>query len=820
MNVNVQSCVEHLKVPQYSASDIFDIFNCEPSSLSVFEESHFLYGCGVYSYRLVSRKYSVMASNVKFNISLNLQEQSSISTAIHIWDKAPVKAKAIRFFLENSVFEDNVYHPDQRWCEITKFALKELDKMELSEQMSKDIADRIDVIGKKIYHWGKHMIEGAEIFELDLLRKIHWTVYGTIDESKTFQSVELRSYDPPVTAFRYACLFVQKDFIKQNLNKMIFWIRSLFAPFQLKNSEYTPYTIIAMYVCSCFGDKTIGGGKVYKNLRKLKSPNYELFRICLTLGFIKAAKYFYSKLKTEEKQRILIEAAQECVMVQQKYHLGDYRREKIAELVVFLINNMTYADKITFMTKNLTDIFKLFMFLWPYQNLCLPMLDFIWPNLTEVDHESILDLNLVCLIKDSVSRYYVNKRLHQEILKKLLEKISDNMVFNKFCGEKCWLQLFKLCDFATLRIIISHTNLYQVRNTFIEMCYEDLKKYIADGKFEIVDSYLSLLLLSDTEKDKFKRDFNLLPDFIDNGQLELADKFLDWRCGSDEEKAILKKGINPHLILNKFAAEKKDNVANSFVNWYFNFTQEKNHVKETINKSLCNGFLTVWGKACACGSDFAKDKCLEFLNSFLKSENEINLFKEEAFEKNEEFVKMFCDRLGFVEAFDTVNDLFKFCLIKPENIQEIKRKIVDNIDWYIDTYGIKANNFLIVNALVNWAVRDDAQKKNIIEAFVNSKKGPVLCVVTLNNCKYDKETPVLKLFNTWIKPYGNIPKIKEQLRLIKNGDITEKGVSGVLKLLDKLEQDGVVTSSNISCIGFNYVKESFSLPKPLVNGFK
>ena len=105
--------------------------------------------------------------------------------------------------------------------------------------------------------------------------------------------------------------------------------------------------------------------------------------------------------------------------------------------------------------------------------------------------------------------------------------------------------------------------------------------------------------------------------------------------------------------------------------------------------------------------------------------------------------------------------------------KEFKRKIRDNIDYWIELYGEKENKMVMADAIVHWIFfQDDGRMVEVIRKYINSKKGAKLLMSILGNndiLSTDIDSPVI-ILSEWVNMYGDSKKIRNEVKNLQGCD--------------------------------------------------
>lgn len=212
--------------------------------------------------------------------------------------------------------------------------------------------------------------------------------------------------------------------------------------------------------------------------------------------------------------------------------------------------------------------------------------------------------------------------------------------------------------------------------------------------------------------------------------------------------------------------------------------EEKKQILTKIYDALLNGLCIIWCKKFKINRYEAEETLSHFLNMFLKPKK-MEHIKNEKLLVNDNFIQIFCSHLMDPEDFEIIDELFKFFSITTEDIKEIKSKIIENLDWWIDLYALKEKNFLMIHYIVNWIFEDALEKQEAIESFMNSDTGVLLCFEIIKDEVYDQKikSETFTFLHSWVKPRKNVDALLVRINEMGYDDVKKNYVISVIQSL-------------------------------------
>lgn len=739
--------------------------------------------------------------NFKFKLEINLENFAVIAVAVNLWEQADIKKKVEHHFktADHSKHEYHTSKENPKWNKIVNQVSENANQLNLTEELKTKVKNLSEPIGDHIYYWHLFLLETLHL-PSKFTDKIYWTPYGTIDEDKIFQMywAKTSEFSNPSAdhVVLLSCVFAQEGFIRRNLNHMIKKTISFLAPVKIINKKCNTYAVIVIWCCFFFShcDK-IEAIELYKKLKKENSTAKELFMKCLQDGLFKACKYFWNKLTNDEKLSMRVLGVKKCI---DKWICRNcYEEEKCLEIIFFLINNLPRNKRFAFVFENdnLERIFQFSINIWPYQLMLEPMIDVFLDHLKYKQLEYFFISCLIHVTDKFCGKRYINKDVCRQVLYKVYPKVPKKLKLGAaFSNDKFIELLFKLFDVPVLSLFLKDKQLRDHKEQMLKLGDSKFKELIRSKDFELLDKFIKEVFIYKKDQKKFKLRINISQELINEGNVDAADKLINWISDSFIEKNLLRKEINP---LKVCSSSKNFNykLLDKLLSWQCDNIKERKSVKESMknNEFICDKIIKIWNE----NDKMSTSKCLEFLKWLGESEEKAQELKDKL-KIDDKFLEKFCDNLPSVNSFSRIDGLFKFLSVTPENILEIKEKIVKNLSKWIYRYIAVVRNFRMAEAIVDYVFVDEYQKRLVMKTIFSSLDGAKLIFDVLKTCSKEYLSGILFLFDEYVKPYGDPYRLREKKRLLDVKTVRELSASQIFShVLDVLERGDIVNGEDI-----------------------
>lgn len=746
---------------------------------------------------------------------LNLQRLSTLTIAELIWD-SPTSKKEIENYAVNIYDNSNTsvgpVENEKKWRDLTRKILVQVDCLKLPPRIIPEIKKITILTGEKIFIWFLHMITDAQIHHR-YVQKFYWTPHGILDQLKIFRDwakdprfPDSPEHDRNITLFTFGSTFGDLRILHNNL-KDVAQVINDYVGFKIPDiSKFNAESALGpllLYVIANGDFEQLD--MMYSNLSDSAYPGGidQMFLHCVKHGFEKSAEWYYGGLKPKDKRKLAYQAALDCVQagVDAKIH---HVSERSPEVLIYLLGKLSNKQKREFLVENINNVHSFFLNIWPYKELIIPILDSIWDELTFVEHFSLLDKTIFVLKDFAKNRWDIYKELHQPILRYLLMKVPKSTKLHFFLNRKEeFVEFFKRNDFLTINTIVNDEDLKQHRFKLINIS-NSMIKYLSDGgTTQHIDDYMKQLKFSEEEQKnflKFSLNPKLLAGLLTSGCISEVDTLLKWQSEDVIKiKKEMRKHFDPVKMCSKLISNGKYNLILEYIKYlYEDDLEEFEKIKSQIFnvRFIRTEFCRIWLRNRKW--KVIRKEANKLLQYFLKMDEVITWFKKEKLMNDENFIKFFCelyedDKKPSQALFD---EAFKFCGTTDDKIKEIKRKILNNVDWWLDRYSLANNKFLIMNAIINWACTED-QKKRIIEKHMNSSKGALLFSEYTRRCFTQNIADDVKnvLISEWLEPHGNGDKMKKEMKKLNGNtesddsdeDITQFAFGGLMDLLSLMK---------------------------------
>lgn len=742
---------------------------------------------------------------MKLKFAINLQNFSAVAVAARLWEHDDVK-KDIRKYFDNWESRVNTNPRNTRWLVIVKKVAGYVNALELPEKVLSLVQNAIIPIGERVFYWTMYLLHNLGL-EYQYTLKIYWTPLGTIDENRCFQDYWVKvagksrvlqhpspsDYDPQI--FYLACIFNQKEFLKMHFKELQAKTQLFFVPFKPITNKSKLNKIIVLWLCLHFTKSKSEAVETYTTFGKLENTNTEFFLMSIDSGLFEATKYFWNQFNKSEKQNVILKAARKSM----KFSENDYSEEKCIEILMFFLNAMTAKQRKDFINEEYVRLVEVFMEVWPYQEIGEKIFNKYYFDDERLHRET--DAIMDSCFRRIIDCYKTARYADKEICRRMFKKVFDGtitwfMLPSIIDDDFLLLKLYECFDIPVLSIILNDRGLRTFKQKILDKGILKFKQLIMSRNFELLNKFVLRIFKSDAKKKKFKSRISFLPEILGSENYELADEVLTWLSDSVDERILIRKQIDAKKVCLMFRNFKCE-LIDQFLSWQYVNEGDRINAKEALkeNAFVCDAIVKIWNENI---SD-SESKCLEFLKWLCGTEEEAIKLKNNVI-VNDDVVKKFCETLPSWKKFRRIEELFKFFLLTPDKILEIKTKMIKYSDKWINILVIRQKNFKLAETVINWIFTDYGQKKEIIKSYINSLKGAELLVKMILSCKVDEVKPLVLLLNSWVKLYGNINLVKENLLYTGYLDDWDRisAVRQLNTLLDALASGAKITEEQIN----------------------
>lgn len=722
-------------------------------------------------------------------IDLNLQRVAMISIATSLWEASHVKQE-IKDFFKNTKYEPAPRY--QGWYIIARKVLQNLDSLALSKIISRDLEKIIVAIGEKIYDWTEYVMLKLSL-PFSFAEKIYWTCYGTIDELKIFQlfwskvdfpSSTTHSYFKVNTVYVLASANADENFLNDSIDDMTQQMKEIYPMVDVNNYKDKIYTFMSLWL---HFDVTRCSSHPFRNVHFASSghiiPPEIMLKLCAKQGFIYAVKYYYNKLSENLKCKIIEDLAVDCIhhsifLLKDNNVNCNHDLVKSAQILIFLINQMEEEQRRSFLSHYITQLVRIFLPIWPFQELIKLLFNINWFERPDVKFEKLIGNNLSCIKHSYAADCPVKKVIYSDILYRVWEKIPKI--------EKIWLftrttsvinKIYEIFDIPFIKFVTSDPDVKSCRDLVIAGASKKCRKLVVEGQFDLIDQFMTNVL-AENERESFVERLNFLEDLIMRDKFDVADQLLDWLSDRDGRKsrAQIKNEIDGIKICHELAEQGQCNLAEKFTKWQFETEDERKHFKTLLksDETISRTIYRIWNdQSKKKNLKLVAQRCTDYLMFYFESEEEVVRFKKEKLNllENEHFVEFLFTNVmkdHKIENFEIIDALFNFLLIPPEKIKQVKETMSSNIEWWIDAYGKDRGSLELADFLINWIYSEKDKKKEVIKNYVNSSKGVLLCNALIKRYTSFYSFPGLFRLASWLKLSENITRVKEELTAIND----------------------------------------------------
>lgn len=578
---------------------------------------------------------------MEYKFDLNLKRISMIAVATSFWQQKEIKEK-IREHFRREHFSNPNECSKETWKDINKNVLQQLELINFPNTLKAELYHIVTSIGCTIYDWMEHVLKYL-YYNLKLAEQIYWTPHGRVDKVRIFKLVWLNNPMLFVSkVFNIACNYCLKEYISSLWQQIPKRFQNGFF-YKIKIFGECKYHLIAYWKYYLEGNlrflitHLIEYGDSYSIYNLNNSVQENMFVLSVLEGYERGVVYFWKQLTEEEKKRIL-ERNAKIALHRSKVSETIEKKGACLDIYIFLVTKMSEERKIAFLQENRNVIMEVFLNIWPWQELFIPVFKLVCNYLTEADFERLLTNLTVGLIEDYETDKLIRNNKYRNIFHIVWKRSSACLKQSIEQGESNILSFFlRYRDIQTLNLVLNDRDMKEQKKELIYKAdyYTDL---IKQDNYGLLENFMKSVLISDEEKIEFRNHFDSVDIcfyFLQNFQYELAEKFLNWQFDSQEQIGNFKKN---------FAEQHADCWRNKiYYIWYSNDIQT------------------------------AQDKISELLKWLLVTDEAIINFKKEILTRKE-LEKYIEKNIMNDECFLRTKEFLGWCLLSTDDIQQFRKR--------------------------------------------------------------------------------------------------------------------------------------------------
>ncbi|XP_034933996.1 uncharacterized protein [Chelonus insularis] len=498
-----------------------------------------------------------------YDFQFNLQQKATLSVAISLLKKNEVKRKIRQLAnLDGRLTKAGV---ERKWRQIINL-VKELNQHVLPPTLENELMYFVRKLGEKLYNWYVLIeIENQFPFKIeevkDYLDEIYWTPYGTIDEVKIFESY--LSNNPnrfPKIMYCIACYYALEEHIddlweqmsedsKKQCDEDIFTNvdRHIWVYWRHWRDGNLP--LLKFYFDTFYMLKEPLTYEYDFSYRIDHSPEENMLWMSVHEGDHIAAKYFWGKINERERNACIIDCTRMAMMCYDDYEIENkkiknHKKERYAEICLFLINQMNKDQKEFLFNQELSlenvddfdimnedvksKILVMLLFVWPWQELFIPVLNDMLPYVKT----NSLTLSIM-LFESSRKMSHEHKKgcniknttyssILQTVWSHLLVTTKRKMIYSGISGLVN--ELLAVQDLESINLIFNDPTIPDLRNQLIESGKRGYMRLISNNQYAFLNQFIERVLISDKEKDDFKKKVIEWKGIIEGEQLDVAEE--------------------------------------------------------------------------------------------------------------------------------------------------------------------------------------------------------------------------------------------------------------------------------------------------------
>lgn len=169
--------------------------------------------------------------------------------------------------------------------------------------------------------------------------------------------------------------------------------------YQFENYHHKVYTLMFMFLSSLIGsaDKEILDIKDFNSetsSRFIILPD-QMLKASAFAVWPKAVAYYWKMVKIfydegdETVTQCLLDTIKACLAESNFFMRGRYQRDKIGEIIIYLMNQIPEPQRNEFIQKNVVKIFRRLLPVWPFNEMVLSLIDNYSSSLSASDYQVI-----------------------------------------------------------------------------------------------------------------------------------------------------------------------------------------------------------------------------------------------------------------------------------------------------------------------------------------------------------------------------------------------------------------------------------------------
>lgn len=431
----------------------------------------------------------------------SLEHIALLKIVITLWNRDYIQDLVSQFYFTPLIISET----RKEWKKIEDKVSEKIQELPLPKLLKKQLPNFVEAIGWQILTWKKcYRNLLGESYVTIYLRKLCWTLQGTVDKKKT---VEILIKDESLhicKRYMLACTFCLEDYIyilweqlKEPYKKDLTYIRKYEPPFVSFWCHYIQGKLAQL-------DKIM---KTYCKDDNVSSYEYA-FQHSAVSGNEAATRYFLQKLTPEEKEKNFVKTAGHVA----KLRCGcftkhsDFPKRYFTDVLCFLLSVMNKRQQIE-VSKNCAYIVLKCLLDWPWQNLFMKISENLWIFLSEEDYYHLL--SIIIYIKVIPGHRDHN---YQKLFGMFWKQSPDT--HKKYVIAKCasstilLKDLFKIEDKENIKLIFDNATIAEREKlVFCEMGQRTCQNLIYGDKWDLLGFFIQECISSKEVMTRFKKVF-------------------------------------------------------------------------------------------------------------------------------------------------------------------------------------------------------------------------------------------------------------------------------------------------------------------------
>ncbi|KAF8785054.1 uncharacterized protein LOC129958709 [Argiope bruennichi] len=356
-----------------------------------------------------------------------------------------------------------------------------------------------EILSWRMYH-EKNFHGVPEDISSDYLKHLHWTSKGTIDYKKTAEKlIDLKMFDV-TKRYELACLHCLEDYIpllweevSEEYKKLL--KEEFYSSVDMQLKYYWAYVLKGEeYKFNCIFQTRLPG--------ELSFHQYA-FKVSAVKGNKSAAKFFFQKLSTRERDSSLLFTIYSVLneRCRSGKKLPDFPKQNLSDVLCYLLSLMSHEQQMQALKNFPSPILACFLD-WPSNDFFLEVADVIWTFLPERMYACLLTY----MYKVIRTTHVYNPLLFQQFFRQSPRSFRKEFVDKECLFGYFFPEFFSMQDIETIEVIFRNIDAAdRVRLIFGQHVFKLLCNSIFTVRWHMVEVLLREAMLSKEDRQRLKK---------------------------------------------------------------------------------------------------------------------------------------------------------------------------------------------------------------------------------------------------------------------------------------------------------------------------